>query len=81
VSESWVQRFEREHPAEMAEARARFARAVERPCSEGNCVESYDPQTCEVIGGWGPVGCPCESPRWRRWWDRKRWARRHGGAR
>lgn len=42
-------------------AEEREARLLERPCSEGHCVELYNPETGEGDGGWGPVGCPCQA--------------------
>lgn len=49
-----------EYAALYRAAEARHARMCERPCSEGNCVELYDPETGESDSGWGPVGCPCQ---------------------
>jgi hypothetical protein len=33
---------------------------IEQPCSEGNCLDLIDTRTGENVGGWGPVGCPCQ---------------------
>lgn len=41
-------------------AQARQAREVEGVCENGRCVEFRDPDTNEVTGGWGPVGCGCK---------------------
>lgn len=49
-----------EYAAAYRAAEERNARLLERPCSEGNCVELYDPETGESDSGWGPVGCPCQ---------------------
>lgn len=39
------------------------AREIEGVCENGQCVEFRDPDTNEVTGGWGPVGCGCEGSR------------------
>lgn len=49
-----------EYAAAANASAERNARLLERPCSEGNCVELYDPLTGESDSGWGPVGCPCQ---------------------
>lgn len=49
-----------EYAAAFKDAEDRHARLLERPCSEGNCVELYDPMTGESDSGWGLVGCPCQ---------------------
>lgn len=49
-----------EYAAAYRAASERMDRLLERPCSEGNCVELYDPETGESDSGWGPVGCPCQ---------------------
>lgn len=49
-----------EYAAAYRAAEEREARLRKRPCSEGNCVELFDPETGESDGGWGPVGCPCQ---------------------
>lgn len=57
--DSWVEKLRAEHPKEYAEAQAVVGRAIERPCREGHCIEWADPETGEVIGGFGPADCPC----------------------
>jgi hypothetical protein len=49
-----------EFRAAYEEASARMDRSIQRPCSEGCCVEFYDPESGEVEMGWGPVGCACQ---------------------
>ena len=47
--------------AALAEAEEREKRLIQQLCREGNCVELIDPLTSENMGGWGPVGCPCQN--------------------
>lgn len=52
--------------AALERARARYARAVSVPCPWGWCSNDVDPLDGTVIGGFGPVECPCENlPGWR----------------
>lgn len=44
----------------------REERLVERLCPFGTCVTLTDPADNTVFGGWGSVGCGCDSlPGWR----------------
>lgn len=43
------------------EIEEQLARAEEVPCVYGNCIEWHDPETGENLGGFGPMGCPCQA--------------------
>ena len=47
--------------ASFARSKEQLDRAVQTRCSEGVCVEWHDPKTGEHLGGYGPVGCPCQT--------------------
>jgi hypothetical protein len=44
-----------------ARAKAQYARATRVRCGFGHCTVLWDPVAREDLGGFGPVGCPCES--------------------
>lgn len=45
----------------LEEARARLDRAVAVPCAWGWCTNDYDPVDRMIIGGVGPMECPCDN--------------------
>lgn len=57
---SWLKWSPAMHRGYMA-ALERSEREIERDCWAGNCTEFYDPVEKRVTGGWGPVGCPCDT--------------------
>ena len=55
-----------EFRAAYADAEARSARQVDRRCPFGNCATFIDPLDGKITGGFGPVGCGCDTlPGWR----------------
>lgn len=40
--------------------REKIKLAVQTPCSFGCCMDLITPDR-QIIGGWGPIGCPCGS--------------------
>ena len=44
----------------MSEARAQLERCVRVPCAWNLCVHEVDPLDNKIIGGMGPVMCPCD---------------------
>lgn len=52
--------------AALERARARAERAIDMPCPWGWCINEYDPVDRVILGGFGPMACPCENlPGWR----------------
>lgn len=50
----------------LAEARAQLGRAVAVDCAWGWCSNDVDPFDGVILGGAGPVMCPCENlPGWK----------------
>lgn len=48
------------------EAKARLDRAEPVLCAWRNCVHDVDPEDGKIIGGMGPIACPCDHlPGWK----------------
>ena len=52
--------------AALERARTRADRAIVMACAWGWCSNEFDPVDGVILGGFGPVACPCENlPGWR----------------